>query len=495
MSIRRLVVPLITLAVVIGLAGPAAANIQARRSMYYEGTGQALIKPFWVADGTTDTLIEVVNRASGLSQQGETTPTTIRKGRWILVHFTIHEEKDSVDVRDFNICLSPGDVWTAALTLEGGVTHLKSSDLSSGAPSEPRSALGPTPVDETLQPGPGGTNPVRGYISVVMIDNGTSHDAGCDGDHLSLNTDTGNDDNALFDSERHQALNAPLLGRSIYVNVGNGLATGFNDEAIKGYCSIDPDFWCLGNASVGPIGGAPGSVVAFRALALGQHRRNARGTLLGRWLRDAANNFDTQIVLTFPTGKTHEFLLCQGDGASALKKRAAFGTTTCGGNTTTSVPFDFKITAATQMTLWIRNDEECVSVSSRKIATPNEVNVITFTSLPTALFNTTDNSKDGVCKRADLPATAGWFRLLFDTNEDEVTDAVTGQFSNGAALPPTSVRVPKVIPGVGFVTITAPTTAARISATFPFQSEEPFDFYDCYNDMSISCETHDDTQP
>ncbi|HEX9879091.1 MAG TPA: hypothetical protein VGB25_02725, partial [Candidatus Binatia bacterium] len=235
MSIRRLVVPLITLAVIIGLAGPAAANIQARRSMYYEGTGQALIKPFWVADGTTDTLIEVVNRATGLVHQGETSPTTNRKGRWILVHFTVHEEKDSIDVRDWNICLSPGDVWTAALTLEGGVTHLKSNDLSSGAPSEPLSDLGTAPIDEILQPGPGGTNPVRGYISAVMIDNGTSHGAGCDGNHESNNPNTGDPDNAEFDSERHQALNAPLFGRSIYVNVGNGLATGFNDEAIKGY--------------------------------------------------------------------------------------------------------------------------------------------------------------------------------------------------------------------------------------------------------------------
>jgi len=456
--------------------------------MYYEGTGQALIKPFWVADGTTDTLIEVVNRASGVTHQGETSPTTNRKGRWILVHFTVHEEKDSIDVRDFNICLSPGDVWTAALVLEGGVTHLKSSDLSSGIPTEPFSDLGTAPVDEILQPGPGGLNPVRGYISAVMIDNGTSHKAGCDTTHESFNEDTGNEDNADFSGERHQALNAPLFGRSIYVNVGNGLATGFNDEAIKGYCSDDEDIWCLGNVSVGPIPPNPGSIIAFRALAMGAHKRNARGTLMGRWLRDAASNFDTQLVLTFPTGKTHQFVFCNEDSAGAKLRRAAFGTTACGLGNITTVPFDFTITATSQMTLWVRNDEECVSISSRKIPTPNEVNVITFTSLPSALFNTTANSRDGVCKKPEQPATSGWFRLLFDVNEDEVTDKVTGVFGPGiGGAPAGSLSVPKVIAATGFVTLTAPTTAARISATFPFQSEEPFDFYDC-TDLSGDCE-------
>jgi hypothetical protein len=457
--------------------------------MYYEGTGQALIYPFWVADPTTDTLIEIVNRATGLVPQ-TSSPTTNRKGRWILVHFTFHEEKNSEDVRDFNICLSPGDAWTAAITLEGAVTHLKSDDLSSGGPLAHHSALGPPPVDEVLGPASYG-NPVRGYISAVMIDNGTSEHAGCDSSHESDNEETGNPDNALFDSERHQALNAPLLGRAIYVNIGNGLATGFNSEAIKGYCSNNPTTFCLGNVSVGPLGGgsATGSVRAFRTLALGQHRRNARGTLLGRWLRDGANNLDTQLVLTFPTGKFHQFNFCSEDLSNTL---SAFGTTSCGAGNITTIPFDFRITATTQMTLWIRNDEECVSISNRKINTPNEVNVITFTSLPTSLFNTTDSTRDGSCKREDRPATSGWFRLLFDQNEDEITDSVTGTFGPGVGGAPVgTLKVPKVIAAVGFVTMTAQTTGPRISATFPFQSEEPFDFFDCYNDLTLNCETHD----
>jgi len=469
----------ITLALMIGLAGPAFAQ-RGVRTMYYEGTGQALIKPFWVADGTTDTLIEVVNRASGRIQQGEVAPTTNRKGRWVLVHFTIHEEKNSKDVRDFNICLSPGDVWTAALTLEGGKTHLKSLDLSSGPPASPFSDLGTPPVDEILGTDDAGQNPIRGYISAVMIDNGTSQGAGCDGSHESTNPDTGLPDNAFFEFERHQALNAPLFGRSIFVNVSNGLATGFNDEAIKGYCSDDPDIWCLGNASVGPIPPNPGSIIAFRALAMGPQRRNAVGAVMGRWLRNAAQNFDTQVVLTFPTGKTHQFVFCDEDSAAAKLRRAAFGTTTCGMGNITTVPLDFTITASTQMTLWIRNDEECISISNRKITVPNEVNVITFTALPGPLFNTTANSRDGVCKKGETPATAGWFRLLFDLNEDEVTDKVTGVFGPGPGNPPAgTISVPKLIAGTGFVTITAPTTVARISATFPFQTEEPFDFYDC----------------
>ena len=136
-----------------------------------------------------------------------------------------------------------------------------------------------------------------------------------------------------------------------------------------------------------------------------------------------------------------------------------------------------------------------MSASAQKIATPNEVNVINFTSLPSALFNTTASTRDGVCKKPEQPATAGWFRLLFDINEDEVTDKVTASIGTGPFGITDTVSVPKVLGVVGFVTMTAPTSIARISATFPYQSEEPYDFYDCYNDLSLNCETHDSSVP
>lgn len=482
-SVVALVGTLIVAAVILGSVGSAdALFFRVDRTMYYEGTGQVLIYPFWIADGTTDTLFEIVNRLTTLNQTGAD-QTTIRKARYVLVHITIHEEKDSVDVRDFNVCLSPGDVWTGTLTLVGGVTHLKSNDLSTSNPQT--SDLGPPPVDVTLTSVPpiGGVNPVRGYIEAIMIDNGTSEDAGCDTLHESINTDTGQPDNAIFDNDtQHQGLDNPLFGREILVNVSNGIVTGFNAEALEDYCNTDPGNDCLGLASI------KGSARAFQALALADHSRSVRGTLLGRWIRNAASSFETQVIVTFPAGKNQKFGFCTGDVSGPFN--APFGTTNCDGKAAT--PLDFSITATTTMALWVRNDEECVSISPRQIPTPFEVNIITFTQLPDTLFRTTaSNPGGGVCKKPETVATGGWFRLLFDTNEDEVTDRVTGAC---AATPnnqgcPFSVFVPRVIPAVSLEILSAAAAGSgRVSASFPLQTEAPHNFYDCDNNSgTLEC--------
>ncbi len=488
-----LIVPLIAAALILSSAGPATA-VTPDRTMFYEGTGDAVIWPFWVADGSTDTLFEVVNRITRLPRQLEVrsaslTGTGVRKARWILVHFIIHEDKDSNDARDFNICLSPGDVWTAALTLQSGVTHLKSSDLSSGPPDSPLSDLGTAPVDITLQPVSAGQNPIRGYIAAVMIDNGTTEQTGCDGDHFSTNPFTHQNDFAIFGGSSFVGLRDPLLGRAIYVNVSNGLATGFNAETIQKFCAGHPDRDCAQNATV------KGKVDTFRALAMADHNRSVIGVLFGRWLRDVSKNFDTQVIVTFPAGKNQTFGICSGDPSTLP---TAFGTVSCtvGADRTNAPGLDFRITASTTMALWIRNDEECVSLSARQIPTPNEVNVITFSTLADTLFRTTSSAPGGgTCKKPEQLATSGWFKLLFDLNEDEVTDGVTASFGPGpGGIPNGTQTVPHIIPAVGFVTMTAPTAGGRISATFPFQTERPSNFIDCKSGGGLSC-TSPNTSP
>lgn len=476
-SVVALVGTLIVAAMILGSVGSAGAVFfDVDRTMYYEGTGQVLIYPFWIADGTTNTLFEVVNRLNALNQAGLASPnglTNIRKARYVLVHLTIHEEKESVDVRDFNVCLSPGDVWTATLTLIGGVTHLTSTDLST-------TDLGPAPIDVTLAPsGVPPANPIRGYVEMVMIDNGTSEGAGCDTLHESTNPDTGQPDNAIFDWQ-HQGLDNPLLGRSLLVNVSNGIVTGFNAEALEDYCVVDPGVDCLGLASI------KGSARAFQALALADASRSVRGTLLGRFIRDAANSFETQVIVTYPAGKLQKFGFCAGDTTGPFN--APFGTTGCTGKSAGQL--DFSITATTTMALWVRNDEECVNISPRQIPTPNEVNVISFIGLPDTLFRTTaSNPGGGVCKKPENVATGGWFRLLFDLNEDEVTDRVTAASTAAANTTAITVFVPRVIPAVSLEILSAAAAGAgRVSASFPLQSEAPHDFYDCFqNNGQLGC--------
>jgi len=116
--------------------------------------------------------------------------------------------------------------------------------------------------------------------------------------------------------------------------------------------------------------------------------------------------------------------------------------------------------------------------------------VISFIGLPDTLFRTTaSNPGGGVCKKPENVATGGWFRLLFDLNEDEVTDRVTAASTAAANTTAITVFVPRVIPAVSLEILSAAAAGAgRVSASFPLQSEAPHDFYDCYqNNGQLGC--------
>lgn len=422
-----MLIPAITL---LGLPGIAASG-PGDRAMYFEGRGQALVYPFWTVDNT-DTLFEIVNAVTSFTSfpQDNFNAGASRKRRWVLVKFHIRNTA-SADLLNFTVCLSPGDVWTAALFQDGGTTKLKSRDASgfSGTQGPPASLAF-------------GGSATRGYIEAVMIDNGLTQATGCNASHADADFSAGSETDGT---------DQPLFGRVMYVASATGLASGFNAEAIKDLSASDELL----------SGTLQGSTKAFQALALGHGENDSIvGALLGRWLVDQAMGADTQLVITFPLG-SQSFNLCSGETATA------FGTftTPC----TTSRPLDFSLPATA--TLWIRNDEEGVNLSPRQVPLGNEVNVITLSDFP-ALLQTTGSGN------------AGWFRLMIDVNEDEVTDFVAGQVRTPGLI---TVRLPRVLPVVGFTTISAPVSSGRISATFPFQTDQPGSRYDCATGAGFSC--------
>ena len=87
-----------------------------------EGTGEALIYPYYTARGATNTLISVVN--------------TTTQGKVVKVRF--REAKDSRDVLDFNLFLSAYDVWTGAVTQNvlGTGARLLTNDTSCTSPAK-----------------------------------------------------------------------------------------------------------------------------------------------------------------------------------------------------------------------------------------------------------------------------------------------------------------------------------------------------------------------
>lgn len=85
-----------------------------------DGTGQVLIYPYYTVQGGTDTAINVVN-TTGVSKA-------------VKVRFL--EGKNSREVLDFNLYLSPFDVWAGAITRDvNGNAVLRTSDKSCTAPA------------------------------------------------------------------------------------------------------------------------------------------------------------------------------------------------------------------------------------------------------------------------------------------------------------------------------------------------------------------------
>ena len=109
----------LTSAVLAGLAGAVgiAATAQAV-NVNPDGLGQVLIYPYYTTNGGNDTLLSVVN--------------TSADAKAVKVRFS--EGQNTREVLDFNLYLSPFDVWTAALVDDDGTPTMLVTDLTCTVP-------------------------------------------------------------------------------------------------------------------------------------------------------------------------------------------------------------------------------------------------------------------------------------------------------------------------------------------------------------------------
>jgi len=119
----------LTMAVVAGFAGAAGlANVATAVNLNPDGLGQVLIYPYYTVNGGNATLLSVVN--------------TTDEVKAVKVRFL--EAKNSREVLDFNLYLSPFDVWTAAVVDNGGGTtaaRLFTNDTSCTVPAIPSTGV------------------------------------------------------------------------------------------------------------------------------------------------------------------------------------------------------------------------------------------------------------------------------------------------------------------------------------------------------------------
>ena len=103
----------LTTAVVAGLAGVAGiSSIASAVNLNSDGLGQVLVYPYYTVNNDLNTLISVVN--------------TTNEVKAVKVRFL--EGKNSRECLDFNLYLSPYDVWTAALVAQTATSAYVTAD-------------------------------------------------------------------------------------------------------------------------------------------------------------------------------------------------------------------------------------------------------------------------------------------------------------------------------------------------------------------------------
>ncbi len=111
----------LTTAIIAGVAGVAGlAGVAQAVNLNPDGIGQVLLYPYYTTNGGNTTLFTVVNTAD--------------VGKAVKVRFL--ESLNSKEVLDFNVYMSPFDVWTAAVYDNAGVPGIKTKDTTCVAPNK-----------------------------------------------------------------------------------------------------------------------------------------------------------------------------------------------------------------------------------------------------------------------------------------------------------------------------------------------------------------------
>ncbi|WP_157578530.1 hypothetical protein [Rudaea cellulosilytica] len=236
----------LTTAVIAGIAGVAGiSNMASAVYLNNDGLGQVLIYPYYTVNGGNNTLLTVVN--------------TTNQGKAVKVRFL--EAYDSREVLDFNLYLSPQDVWTAAVVPVGGGAGVFTNDNSCTVPALPTSLATAQPFltyaydgtgDTAADGGPTGVSrTLEGYVELIEMGTVTNasqdtlksitHSAGVPLDCTQV-ADAWNggywDITAGGDVTIDlSATSGGLFGSGAIINVNQGTIAGYNADAIDQFYS------------------------------------------------------------------------------------------------------------------------------------------------------------------------------------------------------------------------------------------------------------------
>ena len=229
------------------LAGLGTAGTAEAVFLNPNGTGQVLVYPYYTVQSTQgaswNTYLSVVNTTS----------------RAKAVKVRVLEGKTSAEVLDFNLFLSPNDVWTAAIVPSDNTNtspgRMVTADLSCTAPvGNLRVANGGEPFRNfqfqtggDALPGTGLERTREGYVEMIEMGSltGTWATAATHVNGVPANCGVFNASASLTPSSI-EAPSGGLMGTGTLINVANGQDAGYKADALEAWSNIpqysDPGF-------------------------------------------------------------------------------------------------------------------------------------------------------------------------------------------------------------------------------------------------------------
>lgn len=281
----------------VALAGMTMLGINVAEAVNVNpaGTGQVLLYPYYTVNGAQNpfnTLIEVVN----------TTAST----KSVKVRF--REGKASADVLDFNLFLSPGDTWVAALEPTSTGTKLTAPDKSCTVPKIPSTGVEFRNYDY-LKDAVGDDSLARtreGYFEIIEM--ATYESAGAvavavkpDKDGNPKDCTVVNNDDTIAKTLA-KAPNGGLMGSATLVAPGAGFNISTVPTALENFtgkeiyglcCNAYPNLDSGDSKVVGTATFDTGVDAVTAALTKKQ--------ILNEYVLDVNTNSATDWVVTFPT--------------------------------------------------------------------------------------------------------------------------------------------------------------------------------------------------
>jgi hypothetical protein len=242
----------LTTALLAGLAGAAGlASSASALNLNPDGLGQVLVYPYYTVNDGNQTLVTVVN--------------TTNRVKAVKVRFL--EGRNSKEVLDFNLYLSPFDVWTSAVYATGttGAANLITNDTSCTVPTNVNRAFRNYQYTGSNQDFPAADAAVLGSLDrtreghIEMIEMGLLVTGTASTQLAEEATHVNNvpvNCNALqaawaqipspgpWTLNGRQNIQLPaggLFGAGAIIDVANGTMIGYNAEAIEGFYSDSAD--------------------------------------------------------------------------------------------------------------------------------------------------------------------------------------------------------------------------------------------------------------